>query len=233
MRLSARRSGVARCRLRFAGVTETEPLDVVGDTKERLLAAGERLFAREGIHRVPLREINALAGQRNPSALHYHFGSREGLVEAIMLRHQEAIEAAMSSGIDELEQAGDVGIRDIVTVVVRPLAAKLDSASGRDFLRILPQVSATLGRNLRRGVMAPSTPQSTRVLELLQERMGHVPGRVQRERQVGYVLILSMLLAERAHEIEDGRQTTLDRAEFEDHLIDTIEAVLSGPSSVG
>ena len=209
-------------------MTEVERLD----TKERLFAAGERLFAREGIHRVPLREINAMAGQRNPSALHYHFGSREGLVEAILLRHQELIEQAMASGIDELERAGAVSIREIVAAVVRPLAGKLDSPSGRDFLRILPQVTPSIGRNLRKGITAPTTPQSTRVLELLRQQMVHVPERVQRERQVGYVLILTTLLADRAHEIEAGRATPLDRGEFEDHLIDTIEAVLVAPSSV-
>ena len=226
-------TGSTSCRLRCAAVTDVEPLVAMRDTKERLLAAGERLFARDGIHRVPLREINAMAGQRNPSALHYHFGSREGLVEAIMLRHQETIEAAMATGIDELERAGDVSIRDIVAAVVRPLAGKLDTPSGRDFLRILPQVTPSIGRNLRKGITAPTTPQSTRVLELLRERMAHVPEKVQRERQVGYVLMLSTLLADRAHEVEAGRATPLDRTEFEDHLIDTIEAVLAAPSSVG
>jgi AcrR family transcriptional regulator len=54
------------------------------DTKERLLAAGEKLFARDGVHRVTVRELNEVAGQRNASALHYHFGSREGLLRAIV-----------------------------------------------------------------------------------------------------------------------------------------------------
>lgn len=211
----------------------TTPDDGELDTKELLLRAGETLFARDGIHRVPLREINALAGQRNPSALHYHFGSREGLVEAIMLRHQESIEAAMAAGIDELERAGDVSIRDIVTVVIRPLAGKLDSPSGRNFLRILPQITPTIGRNLRHGVAAPTTPQSRRVLELLRERMAHLPDEVQRERQVAYVLMLSTLLADRAHLVEAGEEPMLDRQQFEDYLIDMIEAVLVAPSRVG
>ena len=49
---------------------------------------------RDGLRgaRVEIREINDRAGQRNPSAVHYHFGSKEGLVEAILLRHQEALE---------------------------------------------------------------------------------------------------------------------------------------------
>ena len=55
---------------------------------QRLLEAGEYLFARYGVHGPTLRELNARAGQRNPSALHYHFGSRDGLVLAILQAHQ-------------------------------------------------------------------------------------------------------------------------------------------------
>jgi AcrR family transcriptional regulator len=206
--------------------------DASNDTKERLLRAGEELFAREGIHRVPLRAINALAGQRNPSALHYHFGSREGLVEAIMLRHQASIEAAMASGLDELERRGAVTVRDVVAAVVRPLARKLDSESGRNFLMLLPQITPALGRNLRRGISEPATPQSARVLDLLRSQMPRVPVEVQRERQVTYVLVLSTLLADRAHAIEAGGALPLDRAQFEDHMIDLVEAMLTAPSTV-
>ncbi len=63
-----------------------------GDTKDRLLDAAQRLFARDGVQGARIREINELAGQRNPSALHYHFGSRMAVVEAILLRYQSAID---------------------------------------------------------------------------------------------------------------------------------------------
>jgi len=202
------------------------------DTKERLLQAAEELFARDGIHRVPLREINALAGQRNPSALHYHFGSREALVLAILQRHQTSIEEAMAAGIDELERTGEVTIREIVATTIRPLVEKLDTPSGRSFLRLLPQLTPELGRNLRHGISQPSPPQSVRALELLKKQMTHVPVKVQRERQVAYVLILSTLLADRAHLVEAGEEPALDRRQFEDHLVDLVEAALAAPSTV-
>lgn len=78
----------------------------VGDTKELLLDAAEQLFARYGIHGTRVREINEMAGQRNPSALHYHFGSRGGLVTAIMLRHQSEIDKIVERRLDELEHTG-------------------------------------------------------------------------------------------------------------------------------
>jgi AcrR family transcriptional regulator len=53
----------------------------------RLVVAAERLFALHGIDGVSLRQISAEAGSANNSAVHYHFGSKEGLIGAIF-RHR-------------------------------------------------------------------------------------------------------------------------------------------------
>uniref|UniRef100_UPI0035C6F61D TetR family transcriptional regulator n=5 Tax=Nocardia seriolae TaxID=37332 RepID=UPI0035C6F61D len=51
----------------------------VTDARERIILAAEQLIAERG-PAVPLRDIAAAAGQRNNSAIQYHFGSRDGLV---------------------------------------------------------------------------------------------------------------------------------------------------------
>ena len=53
----------------------------------RLVLAAERLFAIHGIDGVSLRQIAAAAGSANNSAVHYHFGSKGGLIAAIF-RHR-------------------------------------------------------------------------------------------------------------------------------------------------
>ena len=204
-----------------------------GDTKQRLMRAGEQLFAREGIHRVRVRQINELAGQRNPSALHYHFGSREGLVDAILGAHQSKVDAELDVRLDELEAAGGrLATRDVVEAIVHPLCRELDTPSGRDFLRIVPQILDQISANLRRGVRPPVTPQTSRVLRLLDDCMGDLPEPVRRERLVAYVVILTGLLAERAHHLEAEPRPILDASQFAAHLVDTIVAALSAPSSV-
>ena len=55
-------------------------------SREQLLDVAESLFLSEGIDRVSLRAIVREAGHKNPSALQYHFGNREGLIEAIVGR---------------------------------------------------------------------------------------------------------------------------------------------------
>ena len=60
-------------------------------TKTRLLDEAERLPGR-GSTRRPRGEITEAAGQRNVSALSYHFGSREGVLRAILARHSPALD---------------------------------------------------------------------------------------------------------------------------------------------
>jgi AcrR family transcriptional regulator len=49
----------------------------------RLVVAAERLFAIHGIDGVSLRQVAGEAGSSNNSAVHYHFGSKQGLIAAI------------------------------------------------------------------------------------------------------------------------------------------------------
>ena len=66
-------------------------VDATG-TRAKLLRAGERLFAEHGIHGAQMRDIVRAAGQANDSAVHYHFGSRDGLLAAICAQHIDAME---------------------------------------------------------------------------------------------------------------------------------------------
>src|SRR3954453_9113859 len=64
-------------------------------TREKLIRAAEYLFARQGFD-VPIRDIQERAGQRNATALQYHFGGKRELVAAIIEKHAppaEEIEA--------------------------------------------------------------------------------------------------------------------------------------------
>jgi 3alpha(or 20beta)-hydroxysteroid dehydrogenase len=62
------------------------------ETREKLIRAAEELFAARGVDGARLREIVALAGQSNPSAVQYHFGSRAGLLDAVTAGRQARTE---------------------------------------------------------------------------------------------------------------------------------------------
>jgi len=60
--------------------------------KQQLVLTAERLFAVHGIDGVPLRQIGTEAGMANKSAVQYHFGSKEGLVEAILVNRLDDLD---------------------------------------------------------------------------------------------------------------------------------------------
>jgi len=207
--------------------------DETPTTKDLLLDAAQHLFARDGVQGARIREINELAGQRNPSALHYHFGSRTALVRAVLERYQRAVDVTAAEALDRLEDAGHApDVREIVEVVVRPEVQTLGTQAGRDCVRIIPQLLPELSRNLRAGVVYPITPVTRRIMAMLDERMAtrSIPERVRRERLVSYAIVFTTLLGERAHQVEAGGDLLLTDPEFAVHLVDVLEAVLLAPA---
>lgn len=73
--------------------------------RERLLDAAERLVAQHGFE-VPLRQITLEAGQRNNSAVAYHFSTRQGLMAAVWERLTARVNAERTTLIEHLEAEG-------------------------------------------------------------------------------------------------------------------------------
>ena len=112
------------------------------ETRNKLIRAGEQRFARDGVDGATLRDIVRTAGQANDAAVGYHFGSRDGLIRAIVERHMEAMESERSQTLGIL---GDADLVEVVEMVVLPIAELLSSPEGRDFLRIAAQLAEFSG----------------------------------------------------------------------------------------
>lgn len=113
-------------------------------TREKLIAAGRRRFADEGWTTARVRDIIADARQSNDSAINYHFGSRAGLLQAILRIGVEEMESARRTEWDALG-GGDgpvetLPVRQITDMVIRPLADHLQTQDGIDFIRIVGQL---------------------------------------------------------------------------------------------
>ena len=65
--------------------------------REILLDAAEELFARYGIDAVSNRKIAEHAGTANHSAIKYHFGSRQDLLEAMLQRAMDGMRRCRAS----------------------------------------------------------------------------------------------------------------------------------------
>jgi AcrR family transcriptional regulator len=111
------------------------------ETRAQLIRTAERLFAERGVESVSLREINREADQRNATALQYHFDDRQGLVRAILAKHEPAIEASRHALLDKIEDDGQRDLPRLSFALVMPAAEKLaDGDGGRAYLRIVAQL---------------------------------------------------------------------------------------------
>ena len=69
--------------------------------RTRILDAAERLFAARGFHGVSIRDITGTAGV-DVALANYHFGSKQGLLEAVFLRRAEDLNAERLARLDAL-----------------------------------------------------------------------------------------------------------------------------------
>ena len=106
--------------------------------REALIAVAERLFAERGVDAVPVGDVVKAAGQRNSSAVQYHFGNKAGLLQAILEPHQARLDARRAEMLDDLGE--QPGLEALIEALVRPLASLLDDESGRHYIRIRAQL---------------------------------------------------------------------------------------------
>ena len=92
-------------------------------TRERMILAAERLFGERGIGGVSLREVGVAAGQRNNSAAQYHFGTKEGLVHAVLDFRMDRVDERRVALLAEFDATGRPhDLRALVEAYVIPLA---------------------------------------------------------------------------------------------------------------
>jgi AcrR family transcriptional regulator len=93
------------------------------DTRERLLDAAERIFAERGFEGASMRAVTQAAGT-SVSAANYHFGSKEALLRATLLRRVGPLNERRLEQLDALEAEADgrpLKLETILDAFLRPV----------------------------------------------------------------------------------------------------------------
>ncbi len=160
-----------------------------GDTKQNLILSALELFAEQGIDAVSMRTINQAAGTRNASAVHYHFGSKLGIIEAIIDFVLGQLDAYRVDNLAKLEKRLAEGEtptpREVIWAMFHPyVLLQREPGFGRSAIRFLarlqtemsPEIQAIMNRDPQRaaqrfdallGAVLPHLPDDVRRTRLL------------------------------------------------------------------
>jgi AcrR family transcriptional regulator len=116
------------------------------DTKTRILDAGERLFVEHGFEATSLRSLTAAAGV-NLAAVHYHFGSKEELFQAVLTRRLDPMNQERIDLLQKVERdaAGrPLSCEKILFAMLIPALrlARDEKRGGKNFLRLVGRAYA-------------------------------------------------------------------------------------------
>lgn len=160
------------------------------DARRRILLAAEQLIAEQGAS-ASLREIAQHAGQRNNSAVHYYFGTRDALIRAIVDEHQPALEQARLRLIAD-ERPTEVA--DLVRILVTPMFRVPYEAGSTHYARCLEKVRDHPA--VAREPLSADWPATTMLIEALGGQLTALPPRVRVMRLHSLTTVMFGLLAD-------------------------------------
>ena len=111
------------------------------DTKLKILNTAEQLFAVRGVSGTSIREVTSSA-KVNLAAVHYHFGSKESVLEAVVSRRLIPLTSERLALLEEFERQSDDGVvvlAKIIEALVGPALrlSRNPEKGGGHFMRLL------------------------------------------------------------------------------------------------
>jgi AcrR family transcriptional regulator len=145
-------------------------------TRERFVEAAQRLFAERSIDSVSLNEITVAASQKNRNALQYHFGNRDGLLQAIINQHAPRVLQLRSHYLDQRAIEDTPPARLAALALVMPMVDYLEeNPQAIHYIKILSQLAA-----LNNDILNPSTRSTLsfqndeRLERVMREALAHL-----------------------------------------------------------
>jgi len=110
----------------------------MSETRDRILDNAERLFAERGYAATSLRSIIA-AARVNLAAVHYHFRSKEALLDAVLTRR---IEPVNQERLALLERYAGSGLEGVLTALIEPPFRLAKDPARATFMKLMGRIHA-------------------------------------------------------------------------------------------
>lgn len=215
-------------------LTSASPVDDAGaagtaqskDAKTAMIEIAEKLIGERGLDRVSMRDVATAAGQRNNSAVQYHFGSRDGLIRQVLRRRLTTLDADRQQRLAVIDEQGlGTDLTSLVRVLFEPIVELLRaSPDATHYARFLQRVGPVMGPEAPEVRLRTATDD---VVVRLIDVLSHLPRRVAFER----IDLATQMFTGALAVYEDRRdvRSTVVNSDFEKvvaHLYDMVEAGL-------
>lgn len=138
-------------------------------TQVALIEAAERLFADNGVEAVSTRQIGAAIGSLNTNVVAYHFGNKDGLIEAVFRHRLREIDRRRGELLAEADGNGvDISIAVLLRIFALPLFEQTDAAGQHSYARFLLGLERS-GSLAVRAQVSEEFPETNRVIARLVE----------------------------------------------------------------
>jgi len=154
--------------------------------KRKLILAAIRLFAEHGVDSISLRMINRAAGHRNNSALHYHFGSKLGLiaaVDAFIQAHFDHVRGPALQRVEQRAESGAITVAEVLEVITMPYVEIIEQHDwGYPAVRTIARMEFDGNREVQALLGASAAQAARRIARLLRPLLPDLPPREFRRR---------------------------------------------------
>ncbi len=148
------------------------------DTRELLLETAEQLFAQRGIASTSIRELSR-AARVNVAAVNYHFGSKEGLIKALLQRRLRPINQKRLTKLEELltrhkTQKIPPSVKEVVHCFVAPAFEAFGRDNSTAFLSFLGRAMLEPDPQVREFFLQEMQPVIKLLWEALRAALPHL-----------------------------------------------------------
>ena len=155
----------------------------VCNTKKRIMDAAEILFAERGFERTTTHLLTSMAGV-NQAAVNYHFGSKDKLIEEVIMRRLSPISRQSLTSLQRIEAEADrTSLRpkteDVLLAIIDPFF-KISSASSSEsfFLAIVGRALVEQDKTIQSIYRNCYKPVLNMIFNMLKKSMPEFPEQI-------------------------------------------------------
>lgn len=144
------------------------------DTREALLDAAESLFGEHGLQAASLRAITQQAGA-NLAAVHYHFGSKEGLIRAVFGRRMTPMNEKRLAMLEACDLDRPDAVEQVLCAFLEPLLRLARDPAAQSFARMAGRAFSEPTEELRNIVVEQVAETFERFFAVLRRLLPDLP----------------------------------------------------------